>query len=75
LTGLKCPHCGFEGEFKQLKMWKYSWWNVYLYQCPKCGRQFRYQVDPEGKRKSYVLRIGVGGKRKGGQYATRGSNV
>jgi hypothetical protein len=66
LTCLKRPHRGFEGEFKQLKMWKYSWRNVYLYQYSKCGRQFRYQVDLEGRRKSYVLGIGVGGKRKVG---------
>jgi hypothetical protein len=31
LTSLKCPYCGFEGELKQLKIWKYNWWNVYLY--------------------------------------------
>jgi len=66
LTSLKCPYCGFKEELKLLKTWEYSWWNVYLYQCSKCSRQFRYQVDPEGKRKSYVLRIGVGRKRKGG---------
>jgi len=24
----KCPHCGYKGDFKPLKMWKYSLWNV-----------------------------------------------
>jgi len=41
---IKCPYCGYEGEFQLLKTWKYSWWDVYLYQCPKCNGKFRYQV-------------------------------
>lgn len=24
-TVVKCPYCGFEGEFKLLKTWKYSY--------------------------------------------------
>jgi DNA-directed RNA polymerase subunit RPC12/RpoP len=56
---VKCPYCGFEGEFKSLKTWKYSFWNVYLYVCPKCGGRFRWQVDPSGKHKSYVIRVGT----------------
>jgi DNA-directed RNA polymerase subunit RPC12/RpoP len=54
---VKCPYCGFEGEFKLLKTWRYRWWNVYLYECPKCSGRFRYQVDPTGKRKDYVMRL------------------
>jgi uncharacterized Zn finger protein len=56
---VSCPYCGYSGDFKLLKTWKYSFWNVYFYQCPKCGGKFRYQVDPEGKRKSYVIRVGA----------------
>ena len=63
---LKCPYCGFEGEFKLLKTWRYRWWDVYLYECPKCGGRFRYQVDPTGKYKSYVMRVGVYAGGKGG---------
>jgi len=55
---VKCPYCGYEGEFSLLKSWKYSWWNVYFYQCPKCGGKFRYQEDPKGIRKSFVMKIG-----------------
>jgi DNA-directed RNA polymerase subunit RPC12/RpoP len=61
-----CPYCGFEGEFKLLKTWKYRWWNVYLYECPKCSGRFRYQVDPAGKYKSYVMRLGGYARGKGG---------
>jgi DNA-directed RNA polymerase subunit RPC12/RpoP len=56
---VKCPYCGFEGEFKPLKTWRYKWWNVYFYECPKCDSKFRYQVDPTGKYKSCVMRVGV----------------
>jgi len=53
----KCPHCNYEGSLKLLKTWKYSLWNVYYYECPKCGRRFRYYADPEGKRKSYIIPV------------------
>jgi len=56
---VKCPYCGYEGEFKLLKTWRYRWWNVYLYECSNCHGRFRYQVDPAGKYKSYVMRVGV----------------
>lgn len=56
---VKCPYCGFGGEHKLLKTWKYRWWDVYFYECPMCRGRFRLQVDPTGRRKSYVLRIGA----------------
>ena len=56
---VKCPYCGYEGEFKLIKTWKYSWWGVFLYECPKCGGRFRYYVDPTGKHKSYVVMLGA----------------
>jgi hypothetical protein len=59
---VKCPYCSFGGEFKTLKTWKYSWWNVYFYECPSCNGKFRYQIDPEGKRKEFVMKVGVRGK-------------
>jgi len=55
---VKCPYCGYEGNFKSKKKWRYRWWDVYLYECPKCGRGFRYQTDPSGQRKSFVMRLG-----------------
>ena len=61
---VKCPYCEYEGGFKLLKTWRYRWWNVYLYECPRCKGRFRWQVDPEGKRKSYVMRIGIKRKQK-----------
>ena len=52
---VKCPYCGFEGEFKPLKTWRYRWWNVYFYECSRCKAHFASYVDPEGKRKSFVI--------------------
>jgi predicted nucleic-acid-binding Zn-ribbon protein len=57
---VKCPYCGYGGEFKLLKTWKYRWWNTYFYECPKCGGRFRHQVDPTGKYKSYIMRVAAG---------------
>jgi len=56
---VKCPYCGYEGELKLLKTWKYKWWNVYFYECPKCGGRFRWQIDPIGKDKSHIIRLRV----------------
>jgi hypothetical protein len=56
---VKGPYCSFEGEFKLLKTWRYRWWNVHLYECSKCGGRFRYQVDPTGKYKNYIMRVGA----------------
>jgi DNA-directed RNA polymerase subunit RPC12/RpoP len=61
---LKCPYCGFENEFKLIKTWKYSWWDVYFYECSRCGNKFRYQVDPEGKKESFMIKIGARRGRK-----------
>jgi len=60
----KCPHCGYKGDFKLLKTWKYSLWSVYYYECPKCSGRFRFYVDPKGKKKSYVIPIISRSKKK-----------
>jgi len=54
---VKCPYCGYEGEHKLLKMWRYRWGNVYLYQCPSCSRKFKYQVDSESKSERYIMSV------------------
>ena len=55
---VKCPYCGFEGEFKLLKTWRFGFYDVSMLKCPKYGDRFRWQVDPSGRYKSYVLRVG-----------------
>lgn len=60
---VRCPYCDYEGEFTLVKTWKFSYWIVYLYKCPSCGGMFRWQVDPEGRRRSYVMKLGAIAKR------------
>jgi hypothetical protein len=36
-------------------------WEVYYYECPRCGGRFRWQVDPTGRYRSYVMRVGIRG--------------
>jgi DNA-directed RNA polymerase subunit RPC12/RpoP len=62
VDGVRCPYCGFEGELKLLKTRRYSWWNVYLYECSKCDGRFRWQVDPTGVKKRCMIRVGVRGR-------------
>ena len=54
---LKCPHCNYRDGFKLLKEWKYNWWTVYYYECPQCNKKFRFYVDPQGKRKSFIIKV------------------
>jgi hypothetical protein len=54
---VKCPYCGYEGEFNPLKTWRYRWWNVYFYKCLKYNARFRLQVDPAGRDKSFVIKL------------------
>jgi hypothetical protein len=58
-SGVKCLYCGFDGELKLLKTWRYSFWDVHFYECPKCRGRFRWQVDASGRRKSYAMRVGA----------------
>jgi len=57
---VECPYCGYKGDFKLLKTWKYKWWDVYFYECPHCLGKFRWQIDPEGKKKSYIIKVRKG---------------
>jgi uncharacterized Zn finger protein len=57
---IKCPYCSYEDDFKLLKTWKYSWWNVYFYECPMCCARFASYVDPSSKRKGFVIYISLG---------------
>jgi uncharacterized Zn finger protein len=56
---VKCPYCGFEGEFKLLKTWRFRFYDVKRVQCPKCGDMFNYYygVSPRtGKVSEFIIR-------------------
>jgi transposase len=59
----KCPYCGYEGEFKLLKTWKFGFYEVKRLECPKCHGIFNhYQgTSPRGKKSEFVIRIKPGG--------------
>jgi len=56
---VKCPYCGYEGEFRVLKTWKFRFYDVELLECTKCKGEFSYYhgVTPYGKRSEFVIRI------------------
>jgi transposase-like protein len=57
---VKCPFCGSEDNFKELKSWKFRFYDVKLLVCLKCGRKFNYYsgVSSKGKKSEFVIRIG-----------------
>jgi len=56
---VKCPYCGFEGEFRLLKAWKFRFYDVKMLECLSCKRVFNhyYGVSRTGKRSEFVIRI------------------
>jgi DNA-directed RNA polymerase subunit RPC12/RpoP len=55
---VKCPYCGFEGEFKLIKTWKFRFYDVRRLRCPKCGGVFNHYhgISPRtGKVSEFVI--------------------
>jgi len=63
---VKCPFCGSEGGFKELKSWKFRFYDVKLLECLKCGKKLNYYhgISPRtGKKSEFVIRVGLRGRR------------
>jgi transposase len=56
---VKCPYCGYEGEFKPLETWKFRFYEVKHLECPKCHGVFNHYrgLSPAGKRSEFVIRV------------------
>jgi uncharacterized Zn finger protein len=56
---LKCPYCGFEGEFRLLKTWRFRFYEVKRLKCSQCKGIFNhyYGTSPRGKTSQFVIRI------------------
>ena len=56
---VKFPYCGYEGEFRALKTWRFRFYNVSRMECPRCHSVFNYYrgVSPKGKRSEFVIRV------------------
>ena len=39
---VRCPYCGYEGELKLLKTWKFRFYDVKRLQCSKRSSVFNY---------------------------------
>jgi len=65
---VKCPRCGFEGEFKQLKTWRFRFYDVRMLECPNCNSVFNhyYGVSSAGRASSFTIRIRPKGSSSGG---------
>ncbi len=56
---VKCPYCGFDGEFRLLKSWRFGFYEVKRLECPRCHGVFNHYhgTSPTGKKKEFVIRI------------------
>ncbi|MFP3319806.1 MAG: hypothetical protein RXO24_04540 [Acidilobus sp.] len=66
---VKCPYCGYEGEFRVLRTWRFRFYNVSRMECPRCHGVFNYYqgVSPKGKRSEFVIRVRPRPKAKASQ--------
>lgn len=57
---VKCPYCGFEGEFKTLKTWKFRFYDVEMFECSSCKRKFNHHhgISPRSNKASeFIIRL------------------
>jgi hypothetical protein len=56
---VKCPYCGYEGQFKVHKNGDSGFTMLRGLSAPKCGGVFNhyYGVSPGGKKSEYVIRV------------------
>ena len=56
---VKCPYCGFEGEFKVERSWRFRFYEVRRLSCPRCGGVFNHYrgTSPRGKLSEFVIRV------------------
>jgi transposase-like protein len=56
---VKCPYCNNEGGFKEIKSWRFRFYNVKRLQCPNCNGIFNYYygVSSRGRRSEFVIKV------------------
>jgi len=56
---VKCPYCGFDGEFRLLRVWRFRFYDVRMLECPRCGGKFNHYVGvtSRGRRSEFVIRV------------------
>jgi uncharacterized C2H2 Zn-finger protein len=55
----KCPYCGYAGEFRVHKTWRFRFYEVERLECPRCHGVFNhYQgVSTGGRKSEFVIRV------------------
>jgi uncharacterized protein (DUF2225 family) len=58
---VKCPVCNGEFEAESLKTWRFRFYQVKSFQCPKCGGMFNLYsgVSPKGKKSEFMIKVKV----------------
>jgi len=56
---VRCPYCGYEGEHRLLKTWRFGFYDVRMLECPRCGGKFNHYVGvtSKGRHSEFVIRI------------------
>jgi len=56
---VKCPYCTTEGAFKELKEWRFRFYNVKRLQCLKCKGIFNLYsgMSPRRKKSEFDIRV------------------
>ncbi|WP_048062970.1 hypothetical protein [Caldivirga maquilingensis] len=57
---VKCPYCGYEGNFRLIKQWRFRFYIVKELECPKCHGVFNhyYGVNTQSNKVSeFVIRV------------------
>jgi len=56
---VKCPYCGYEGEFSLIKNWRFRFYDVKMFECPNCHSVFNHYtgVSVKGKASEFVIKI------------------
>jgi transposase-like protein len=56
---IKCPYCNNEVGFKEVKSWKFRFYDVKRLQCPSCNGIFNhyYGVSSRGRKSEFVIKV------------------
>ena len=54
----RCPYCGNSEGLVAVKSWKFRFYDVTMYKCPRCGGTFNHYVNTSGRGKpEFYIRI------------------
>jgi len=56
---VRCPYCGFQGNFKVLKTWRFLFYSVERLECLNCGGIFNHYhgTTPRGKDVEFTIKV------------------